>query len=290
MEGKKGRKTHVRRVYADGDTPTGKDNDTWVDIEVIDELWTVGSGSTVHARKPGNPFLREAVKKINEQIQGQEIHYFFNMDGVENEPERKIAKKKISHPDDRSRYIEVEITTELRVRFNFRGQTWYRRIGFNNGDNSTKRQTRVRRVIHVDVPDEKLDAGKNPPEDPQEYLNACDLKNTDKEQYIEIEIIEEQHHKHNEENVWVDTRLEWCPENSILLEKLPSGNAEAQGQSGKIESAEIDPPWRLDPLQTIVNINWGEGLAVEFFDKQNGGNEPPIDGSGSGGSTPGVGG
>jgi hypothetical protein len=27
-----------------------------------------------------------------------------------------------------------------------------------------------------------------------------------------------------------------------------------------------DPPWRLDPLQNIVNINWG-GLAVIFGPK-----------------------
>ena len=28
----------------------------------------------------------------------------------------------------------------------------------------------------------------------------------------------------------------------------------------------IDPPYRLDPLQNIINISWG-GLAVEFGDK-----------------------
>jgi hypothetical protein len=31
--------------------------------------------------------------------------------------------------------------------------------------------------------------------------------------------------------------------------------------------AAINPPYRLDPLQNIININWGEGLAVEFHDK-----------------------
>jgi hypothetical protein len=30
--------------------------------------------------------------------------------------------------------------------------------------------------------------------------------------------------------------------------------------------AAINPPYRLDPLQNIININWGEGLAVEFHD------------------------
>jgi hypothetical protein len=30
----------------------------------------------------------------------------------------------------------------------------------------------------------------------------------------------------------------------------------------------INPPYRLDPLQNIINISWGgEGLAVEFHDK-----------------------
>jgi hypothetical protein len=32
--------------------------------------------------------------------------------------------------------------------------------------------------------------------------------------------------------------------------------------------AAINPPYRLDPLQNIINISWGgEGLAVEFHDK-----------------------
>ena len=32
--------------------------------------------------------------------------------------------------------------------------------------------------------------------------------------------------------------------------------------------ATINPPWRLDPMQNIVNISWGKDtLAVEFGDK-----------------------
>ena len=30
---------------------------------------------------------------------------------------------------------------------------------------------------------------------------------------------------------------------------------------------DIDPPWRLDPLQNIVNISWGDSLAVEFTER-----------------------
>jgi hypothetical protein len=30
--------------------------------------------------------------------------------------------------------------------------------------------------------------------------------------------------------------------------------------------ADVDPPWRLDPLQNIINVSWG-GLAVEFGEK-----------------------
>ena len=30
--------------------------------------------------------------------------------------------------------------------------------------------------------------------------------------------------------------------------------------------AAVDPPWRLDPLQNIINVSWGGGLAVEIFE------------------------
>jgi hypothetical protein len=39
-------------------------------------------------------------------------------------------------------------------------------------------------------------------------------------------------------------------------------------------SAKINPPWRLDPLQNIVNISWGS-LAVIFGPKDQDAPSPP---------------
>jgi hypothetical protein len=40
----------------------------------------------------------------------------------------------------------------------------------------------------------------------------------------------------------------------------------SQDPQGPNGPNDIDPPYRLDPLQNIVNVNWGN-LAVEFFPK-----------------------
>jgi hypothetical protein len=41
----------------------------------------------------------------------------------------------------------------------------------------------------------------------------------------------------------------------------------AGGSASRAAAPPSPPPVRLDPLQMIVNVNWGGGLAVEFFDK-----------------------
>jgi hypothetical protein len=39
--------------------------------------------------------------------------------------------------------------------------------------------------------------------------------------------------------------------------ELPPVNVEATAPV-------IDPPWRLDPLQNIINVSWDDGIAVHF--------------------------
>jgi hypothetical protein len=50
------------------------------------------------------------------------------------------------------------------------------------------------------------------------------------------------------------------------------GNNEFYGVNGQLplDTNGNPDPVRLDPFQNIVNINWGGGLAVEFFDKAGG--------------------
>jgi hypothetical protein len=42
-----------------------------------------------------------------------------------------------------------------------------------------------------------------------------------------------------------------------------------------VAEKKINPPYRLDPLQNIINISWGGGLAVIFGEEDT--DAPPFD-------------
>lgn len=240
-----GRITHVRRVYGK-DEQGNDDQDRWVDIEVIDELMTSGSG-TVAYTKSNNPFLVRALAILNAQIKGQKIRYIFKADDPTDNTQRKTETKTVTDPNDKSSSIDVDVTTELMVNLIVEksDQTFRRRVIFKNGGGNVERKTSARRVFHCDL---KSDPEK-PPSDPGDYLAAADSDHPDKDQYVEAEVIEQQRFRRAEKEIYLDTLFEWLPDNSKLFRDLPS--EPASGGNG------IDPPWRLDPLQTIINVNWG---------------------------------
>jgi hypothetical protein len=57
-----------------------------------------------------------------------------------------------------------------------------------------------------------------------------------------------------------DTKTTMRLKNEFLLDASVPARLDEQGDNGR------NPPWRLDPLQNIINCNLG-GLAVKFLDR-----------------------
>lgn len=244
MSNGKEKVTHIKRIFQDND----KDSDTWVDVERIVELWVeTGQGAD-----------------------WQELHYKFNWD--DESWRDKKTKKKIRDPNDSDNFIEVPIRSELTVEVS--GARYQKSIhSFGNGSSNKTRRTHSRKIYHYDI-DEKYLRDGQPPSNPDEYKKL--RRNKDESQHVEVEILDDYiaagrkgrdiHgrsgftglHGRSTPGHWQE-RI-WHFEGSSLLE-------DDQGALTHIKNPEagpkIDPPWRLDPLQNIVNVNWG-GLAVIF--------------------------
>jgi hypothetical protein len=243
--GDKERVTRIKRIFQNDD----KDSDTWIDVERIEELWVeTGKGAD-----------------------WQERHYTFDWDDFDNNDQQN-SKKKISNPDDPDTFVEVPIRSGATLVM--RGARYQQYIHtFLNDETNKSRRTHSRKIYHYDIDADRLKDGQ-PPSRPFEYKSA--RKDKDEDQHVEVEILEDyisssragrdihgrsgftRPHGAPTPGHW-QQRI-WHFEGSSLLD-------DDQGALTHINNPDagpkIDPPWRLDPLQNIVNVNWG-GLAVIF--------------------------
>jgi hypothetical protein len=239
------RKTHIKRIYKNDDPDTG----LWVDIERIDELtYTSGTG-----------------------FAQQEKVWTFDWSGWDPNGDG-VTKKKIQDPNDDTNpndpaaaVIEVPVRDQLVVTQGAKEQYQQYTHFFANDATNSSRETHSRRVYHYDVPDDQLDDNKNPPRDPQEYLNA--LGDKDDSQYLEVEVLDAFTSNENENrdshgrlkpSAWQEKR--WLVNNTDALLQDRDGDTSKDFATKNPADGIIDPPWRLDPLQNIVNI----GLGTEY--------------------------
>jgi hypothetical protein len=245
------RKTHIKRIYKNDDPDTG----LWVDIERIDELtYTSGTG-----------------------FAQQEKVWTFDWSSFSPNGEG-VTKKKIQDPNDDSdpndpdaAVIEVPIRGQIVVTQGAKEQYQQYTHFFVNDKTNTSRTTHSRRVYHYDVPDDRLDENKNPPRDPQEYLNA--LGDKDDTQYLEVEILDEFLTNENENrdahgqlkpSAWQEKR--WLVNNaSDTLLHDRDGDTSKDFATKNPADGKIDPPWRLDPLQNIINVGLGDPYKLVMF-------------------------
>jgi hypothetical protein len=250
------RKAHIKRIYKNDDPET----DMWVDIERLDEL--------------------RFVSEINYPWQ-EKVWQFdwgsFDPNGTDADG-NPIQLKTLQDPNDDSKpddpgasVIKVPVRNLVQVNegrdFKWQGYKHY----FINDNSNNSRETHSRRVFHYDISQNYLDGNQNPPTDPQDYLNA--LGDKDNGQYIEVEILDRYwttEHQGRDSHGNVKPAI-WQEKKWILNSSTDSLLADLQGDTS-FDSAvinpdagpTIDPPWRLDPLQNIVNVQWSGGLAVIF--------------------------
>lgn len=237
--GKTLRKAHVYRVYKDED----RDSDTWVDVERIDEI----------------------IYEKGQKFPGQLTRWQFDWQGFDP---HGGPFKTLKNPDDKDSTLDVPIRNEIKVlegqRRDVNGSyvtkyQEYRHI-FNNSSDNTKRHTTPRRIYHYDISDDKLDDNKQPPSDPDDYVSV--LKDRDKTQHVDVEVLVSYTTNEGSGRQWWEKRWLQADTDPFLDKNFQPGQggdaASDVGDSG------IDPPYRLDPLQNIINVKWGGKLAVKF--------------------------
>ena len=243
------RKSHIKRIYKDNDPS----NDTWIDVERLDEL---------RFRSKVGYQSREKTWKFDWDS--------FDPDGVDHDG-NAIPYKAIQDPNDPDNVVNVPArrmvyVTEARD-LKYQG---YKHYFINDRSNST-RETYSRRVYHYDISADSLDENGDPPRDPSEYLNA--LGDKDNGQYVEVEVLNRywtnEHesrdsHGNIKPSTWQEKKWVLDVSTDALLTD-PGGDTSFDGSVINPDAGpQVDPPWRLDPLQNIVNVSWLGGLAVEF--------------------------
>jgi hypothetical protein len=222
------RKSHIHRIYQNDDITSP----IWVDVERLDEFWTTqGTGYA-----------------------WQEKHWVF--DWASFNPDT-AKKKTISDPNDKSSTIDVPVRDKVTLETGS-GYNWQAYIhNFVNTADSV-RSVNARKVYHYAVPDGVLDENKQPPRNPDDYLNS--LGDRDNSQYVRTEVIVSYRTTEGSGFRWQEKN--WKPSSDgdpLLKDPLKDGEPTDDGVPGIDDEngdGDVDPPWRLDPLQNIVNVSW----------------------------------
>lgn len=244
-----GRITHITRIYQNDDPDSG----TWIDVERIDQLTVIVAGR-------------------------QRRTYQFDWDAIES----GVADdhKTIADPHDPDNTIDLPIRNAIRLQF---PRAVYNHYFINDGTNQS-RETHSRRIYHHEIKEDYLRDGE-PPRDPETYLDS--LGQQDPDQFIDVELLDAywtsgddandlyQHYQglqagmakgpktvRDQIHQWVGTT------NDPLLQDPLKADDVAGGEPGFMleinpEAGIVDPPWRLDPLQNIVNVQWA--ITVRFI-------------------------
>jgi hypothetical protein len=244
--------THVERIFQDGNS----ESNTWVDVERIDELHLIINGT-------------------------QRVHYVFDWEPLESDG-YVGPKKTIVNPNDENSRIDIPVR-ELVHLVTPKGKATQQ---FVNDETNESRETHSRRIYYHEIKDSYLVENK-PPRDPQLYLNS--LGNQDTDQFIDVEIMEayitngydaNDIHGHpqpladgvpkgssgtRQRKKWLGVTDDPFMNEPLLENDKEGGIPDFMFLRNPDAGPQIDPPWRLDPLQNIVNVAWGGGLAVEFY-------------------------
>jgi hypothetical protein len=197
----------------------------------------------------------------------------YNPDGPSS---REIEIVKVCDPtegnvDDPDEWVPVKVIKAMRTRAETGtasqgGSAMERFLSSVTGDDrSTARVVEVRKIVHCDTNiDGEVEAAAIADPGLVEYVVPSeqytrDITKRDKDQYVDHEIITYLKHKGNAgelSGLGRQTKLH----NEYLIDASDPPSGKVVGAFGR------NPPYRLDPYQNIVNVNFGS-LAVEFFER-----------------------
>lgn len=233
------RKTHVERFY--GDEESGNE-DSWVDIELIDRLVVKGFHGKIHTKT---------------------FHYF--QKSTTEMAGREFTEVRIENPEDKDQFVTIKAYDEYSQRgFDINefqpilpeNVNYKTKRRHNNSRENEGRKVDIYKVTHKEIDDTYLDEDGQPPKDPRDYFDAVQATDEeDENQYVYTEVINE-----------FTTKRGSGPRFQRTTFKLNQAGSELISLSEKSSDQGQDDAIRIDPLQNIVNVSWG-GLAVEFYPK-----------------------
>ncbi|UWU73038.1 hypothetical protein N2603_23325 [Bradyrhizobium huanghuaihaiense] len=251
------RKTHITRVY--GTNKKGEIlPDMYADVERMDVIKS--RTQTTEAQSQG------VVRRLRWCDDPTKDDY--DPKGNKN---RKTEVLKVCDPEatedvnDPDEWIPIRVIKSVKsTGGNGRGEEY--QDNFLNEAVQSARVAKVRRVVgyatNIDrVAERAVDADP----DLREYVVSSeqytkDIETKDKGQYVEVEIPLSLRHRGNSLSVDVQARKTKLL-NDYLIEESEPAKLTVRGNN------DLNPPYRLDPFQNIVNINWG-GLAVKFYERE----------------------
>ncbi|WP_375764111.1 hypothetical protein ACE10X_06995 [Bradyrhizobium sp. Pha-3] len=230
------RKTHIFRVIGKTLDETGQVVDepsAYLDIERSEYFKLVEGG--------GPDWKQTNVR----------LKWYMDDTGKVPNPSRETTTRKIIPPDEEDPdkpSVWFEVDTIDRIKIQDADQVIYH--SFDNSAENMGRKVAVRRIVNYEttVDDDYPEGGVIPKED---YQKKASTK--DKEQYLDFEFVQKRAFR-DADQVY-----------AISYNNQPLIDA-AEMPDRSYSPGQINPPWRLDPLQNIVNVNFGS-LAVEFSDE-----------------------
>lgn len=238
------RKTHVIRILG-----TNKDDDIlpdmWADVERID-------------------LAKSTTQTANVNWQGvvQRLKWQDDPDGGDYNPDGNAGRKtiivKVCSPDepnqdDPEEWIPIPVIRGWRLRSS--DQRGMQRLV--NDEVIDARKVKARRIVHYDTNiDDEATAAFDADSSRKVYVVPGDryeknLDTKDIDQYVEHEIIEYVKYKSNPPergSTGTDQGRQAKLLNQYLIDESEDADLEVKGPNG------FNPPFRLDPFQTIVNV------------------------------------
>jgi hypothetical protein len=249
------RKTHVIRILG-----TNKNGDVlsdiWADVERIDEARTVYQTADVN--------WQGSVRRLKWQDDPDSDS--FAPDGPRSRKTRivKVCSPDEPNQDDPSEWIPIPVIDRMRSSISDQNDV----RSFVNGEGGHARAVEARRILHYDTSiDDDAQAAFDADPTRKVYVVSGDRYSRkddtkDDSQWIEHEIVTYLKNRttgQSKTGVGDDQSKQTKLLNQYLIDESEPAKLEIVGTNG------INPPWRLDPYQNIVNINLGGTTQLDVY-------------------------
>jgi hypothetical protein len=260
------RKAHVKRIYQTDDQGNVADKDVWLDILRIDQWAFQYRGQPSGATAQDTLYVQQWKDEAQDDT------------GQEN-PVRKTDERKVYNPDDKSQFVQVWIVDKLKIdhrdddpskkggpathvvrAYTFDNVPKDGDPGDQTMDPSQVREVSPIRVVNNDLGGDPSQGGLDMTQGPvnwDDYQTALQSGKQDSSQKVDVECC-----KSFKLRIGADV-LTGDRGQDMTYVLTNNKTVAALFQQSPDDATLV----RLDPLQTIVNVAWSTGLAVEFYPK-----------------------